>query len=643
MDVAPRSELSPPLLSSTDHPVAAAEEDPASHGKKKLLGKFNKSSSAINKVSSGDSFFVEGSVSKKGTLARIGDKLREKKQQNLRKSSSEAGFNKAAADSINDSLGGSSGAATPVSSSTGHASPSLSLRNPSNSPPSAEPLRSAHDLFRFILEHALDADEKVLQSYVFTLAYFADPVHVLSDLITEHDVAVAAAASGAASKDADGEEVAIPGAERAMKVISFWVSHLWYQFEGSEPLMNLLTHFVKVNLKGKRWGHRLSDTIDTLIEGRKTLTRTLESILAHGKGPASKEDLFAEIDPDDQEDIGAGMGSGDGGEEDDEEENLAKSPDEDVVMPAAEDVTATFVGAETYTDKSRPMGLADLLGELTLDEDKPAPAPSKSGAGLSGAGGKQRGDMQSTLVGAHKYNPSSRPMGLFGLLEGAEEDEKSIWDLGRAGFGAAATARPESLLFADDSKVVAMRSSTRASDMARQLTLIEFVQWKLVSPLELQRAIWKNEGEERAHYIRHVISWHNRIAAWVQHEILSRGANAAERTKAVQRFLAICLHLERLQNFHSLFGIMAGMKVGSVARLRVEQDLSPAWRRIFNRLMELASTRNNWEMYRSVKSRATKFPFFPFLGVYLQDLQVLEAKEKTFVGDEKLINFGKMK
>jgi hypothetical protein len=85
--------------------------------------------------------------------------------------------------------------------------------------------------------------------------------------------------------------------------------------------------------------------------------------------------------------------------------------------------------------------------------------------------------------------------------------------------------------------------------------------------------------------------------------------------------------------------------VGSVARLRVEQELSPSWRRIFNRMMDLASTRNNWEVYRSVKGRATKFPFFPFLGVYLQDLQVLEAREKTFVGDDvasRLINFGKM-
>jgi hypothetical protein len=77
----------------------------------------------------------------------------------------------------------------------------------------------------------------------------------------------------------------------------------------------------------------------------------------------------------------------------------------------------------------------------------------------------------------------------------------------------------------------------------------------------------------------------------------------------------------------------------------VDQDLSASWRRIFQRLADLASTRNNWESYRGIKSRATKFPFFPFLGVYLQDLQVLEAKEKTFFGDDmssRLINFGKM-
>ncbi len=86
-------------------------------------------------------------------------------------------------------------------------------------------------------------------------------------------------------------------------------------------------------------------------------------------------------------------------------------------------------------------------------------------------------------------------------------------------------------------------------------------------------------------------------------------------------------------------------QVGNVVRLRIEQDLSPSWCRIYTRFAELASTRNNWEVYRAVKNHATKFPFFPFLGVYLQDLQVLEAKEKTFVGDDmssRLINFGKM-
>jgi hypothetical protein len=644
IDVAPRSELSPPAVASSDAAVDGGEEP----GRKKLLGKFGKaSSSAVNKVSSGDSFFVEGSVSRKGTLARISSKLREKKQRQgvLRKSSSDiTNFNKAAADSINDSLG-SSNSASAGASPGGPSTPigtSGTIRSlpPSQSPPTPEPLRNAHDLFRFILEHALDPDQKVLQSYVFTLAYFTDPVHVLSDLITEHDVSMAAA-TGAKQADAEGEEVAVPGAERAMKVISFWVSHLWYQFEGSEPLMNLLTHFVKVNLKGRRWGKRLSDTIDALVEGRKALTRTLESIVAHAK-LATKEDVFAEIDPDDQEEIDPGQGEADVDDDEEEEEYEVVRSNDDDVMPA-EDVTATFVGAETYTNKSKPMGLADLLGEMTLDVEKPKASATSGGAG--GGGGKKE-NVQSTLVGAHKYNPSSRPMGLFGLLDDAEENEKSIWDVGRADPAAPLSAR--SLSFADESKgpTIVVRTTTRASDVARQLTLIEFVHWKMVSPLEMQRAIWKNEGEEKAHYIRQVISWHNRIAAWVQYEILSRGTSVADRVIAVQRFIAICLHLERLQNYHSLFGIMAGLKVGSVARLRVEQDLPGSWRKILNRLMELASTRNNWELYRAAKSRATKFPFFPFLGVYLQDLQVLEAKEKTFVGEDpstKLINFGKMR
>lgn len=39
--------------------------------------------------------------------------------------------------------------------------------------------------------------------------------------------------------------------------------------------------------------------------------------------------------------------------------------------------------------------------------------------------------------------------------------------------------------------------------MAKQLTLIEFIHWKMVSPLELQRALWKSD-EDKTVYIRQV-------------------------------------------------------------------------------------------------------------------------------------------
>lgn len=353
IDIAPRSELSPPIVATEP---ALPVDDLGLPKSKGLLGKF-KSNSAVNKVSSGDSFFVEGSTSKKGTFSRISSKLREKKRSQatvtaMRKSSSDI-FNKNAADAINDTL---------AAAAEGGGSGKSTLRGPppSSSPPPLDTAsRNAHDLFRFVLEHALDPDEKVLQSYVFTLAYFADPVHILSDLITEHDVAVASVSSGpgggsasASAPDGEGEEVVSVNAERAMKVISYWVAHVWYQFEASEPLMNLLTHFVNVNLKGKRWGNRLSDTIETLVEGRKALQRTLDGLLAHGKGLASREDVFAEVDPDDQEDVGQDCEDMEDDEDSEQEGGGggAGGGDRDSASEVApkEDVTSTFVGAETY-------------------------------------------------------------------------------------------------------------------------------------------------------------------------------------------------------------------------------------------------------------------------------------------------------
>lgn len=100
--------------------------------------------------------------------------------------------------------------------------------------------------------------------------------------------------------------------------------------------------------------------------------------------------------------------------------------------------------------------------------------------------------------------------------------------------------------------------------------------------------------------------------------------------------------MERIQNFHSLFGIMAGLKVATVARLRLEEDLPKLWRETNQRLSDLASTFSNWKLYRDTKERATRFPFFPFIGVYLQDLQVAEAREKTMI-DDVTVNFAKMR
>ena len=646
IDVAPRSELSPPISSEKDGPVMPDDAmsrnshsiGSLSKGKKGKFGstRGTASSSSINQISAGDSFFIDGSVPKqRGTLRRLGTKLREKKQTRAgaRKSTGEV-FDKLAAGAINDSLssgGGSGGGAGGSSSgSTTPTVPPLSMMGHSSAA-ELEP-RVADELFRFVLERALDSDENIVRTYVFTMSYFTDPVRVLSDLITEHDVAVAALQVAE-----DGDDASNVARDRAMKIVSFWVSHLWYQFESSEPLMNILMNFVENN-RDHRWGERLADTIDTLTEGRKALKKARDAILAHGHGLTSKEDLFGEIDPEDQRLL--------------EEANNSDNVDDVEESPAADgddDVKSTFVGAETYTDKSRPMGLAALLEELDTElspiEEPPEGLKPNRGSARAKVlaklidnyddddNGSTNDSDNDSLVGAEKYNQKSRPMGLFGLLDTSVAAERSMWELGRQG----GQAHPESLAFVEDST-----RTTRAADIARHLTLIEFVHWKLVSPLELQRAVWKNGSDDKGMYIRQVIGWHNRIASWVQYEILSRGTNVVKRVQAVQRFLTICLHLEVLQNFHTMFGILAGLKVSSVARLRVEFDMNASWASLYRRLMALGSTRNNWEAYRTLKRRATQFPFFPFLGVYLQDFQVLEAKQKTFVGDELKVNVDKM-
>lgn len=102
--------------------------------------------------------------------------------------------------------------------------------------------------------------------------------------------------------------------------------------------------------------------------------------------------------------------------------------DDDADAPKpAEDLTATFVGAETYTDQSRPMGLAALMG-LDLNDDEPVSAtPStRSKERLISPRSVVATSVVAPLVGAKKQG-ASRPMGLFGLLEAEGNIFSPLW------------------------------------------------------------------------------------------------------------------------------------------------------------------------------------------------------------------------
>ncbi|KAI0077059.1 ras GEF [Panus rudis PR-1116 ss-1] len=161
-------------------------------------------------------------------------------------------------------------------------------------------------------------------------------------------------------------------------------------------------------------------------------------------------------------------------------------------------------------------------------------------------------------------------------------------------------------------------------EVARQITLMEFIQYRQIRPSEcLQRTRQQKPGN-RVDSISTFIQFSNKVVNWVIETILSR-SDPKKRATVVKHFIAIADKCRSLQNYSSVMAIISGLNNPAIRRLKL------TWEQVGSRAMSqfescetLMSPDRNFHNYWSVL-RSSNPPAIPFFGCYLSTL--------TFIND----------
>ncbi|KAI8461480.1 ras guanine nucleotide exchange factor domain-containing protein [Phakopsora pachyrhizi] len=134
----------------------------------------------------------------------------------------------------------------------------------------------------------------------------------------------------------------------------------------------------------------------------------------------------------------------------------------------------------------------------------------------------------------------------------------------------------------------------------------------------------------------------NHLAVWASSMILIQ-EKLKNRARLLFKMITVAYKLRDMDNFHSLMGVLAGIKAQSVYRLAatfevVQQMDLQAYRRYLS-LKKLMSSQKLFSAYRLAR-QTTSAQCVPYLGTYLQDITAInEFKEDMKDGKVNLTKF----
>eukprot|EP01105_Mastigella_eilhardi_P020192 TRINITY_DN4789_c0_g1_i1.p1 TRINITY_DN4789_c0_g1~~TRINITY_DN4789_c0_g1_i1.p1 ORF type:complete len:647 (-),score=160.31 TRINITY_DN4789_c0_g1_i1:110-2050(-) len=181
-------------------------------------------------------------------------------------------------------------------------------------------------------------------------------------------------------------------------------------------------------------------------------------------------------------------------------------------------------------------------------------------------------------------------------------------------------------------------------EVARQLTLLEYEMLCPVTVYELSHKNWARKPEEvkvLAPNLTKYIEWSNKISVWVASEIITTPL-LRTRVVVLSRFIQVAAQCHKYGNWNGLFEVMLGLQMASVARLKFTwQGLESADQALFNKLLYLVSSDNNYATYREAL-HAMELPFLPYLGLWLKDLFFIEENPLYVSENGQHVNYFKL-
>ncbi|XP_077080719.1 rap guanine nucleotide exchange factor 6 isoform X1 [Siphateles boraxobius] len=178
-------------------------------------------------------------------------------------------------------------------------------------------------------------------------------------------------------------------------------------------------------------------------------------------------------------------------------------------------------------------------------------------------------------------------------------------------------------------------------EVAAQLSMRDFGLFRNIESTEYVDDLFKLDpgGGQHLKQFEDII---NQETFWVATEIL-REANALKRMKTIKHFIKIALHCRECKNFNSMFAIISGLNLASVARLRSTWEKLPSkYEKLFRDLQDIFDPSRNMAKYRNIlSSQSVQPPIIPLFPVVKKDLTFLHEGNDSSV--DGLVNFEKLR
>lgn len=206
---------------------------------------------------------------------------------------------------------------------------------------------------------------------------------------------------------------------------------------------------------------------------------------------------------------------------------------------------------------------------------------------------------------------------LIVLVKNSEEEEKNREPIYQ-------DVPKEVQIFEGDSLPHAFLLSFDATTIAQQLTYIEFDIYKCITSDELKNQSWnKPKRMCIARNVCALIQRANRISMWVATAILLQ-PKVKDRARVILKIINVAKALRELNNYNTLMGIIAGLNMSCVSRLK--QTMTTVGRKPLDTLKMLQNIVDPTSSFKTLREtlRQGGSTQLPYIGTTLTDLTFME-------------------